>query len=233
MNNMEKIQRLKEHTRLLMQHRYVDKFLTPPIFDEAKVFIAYCLLSELELDPAVEAEYFSSILMIQSALDRHENILDEDIASHKKRRQLVVLSGDYFSSLYYLLLSRCENLDLIAKLSLAVQQINEHKSSMHHQIHKSSKEYIKKVVQIESLLYIKAAESFGLEKYIPFIERYLLISRYQSKEQRMLLNEEQLELLHSYETDLREKKIEVPLVFQREDCSINKCIENDLMLGEG
>jgi heptaprenyl diphosphate synthase len=233
MNNREKIQRLKEHTLLLMQHSYVNKFLTPPVFDEAKVYIAYCLLSELELDEAVEAEYFSSILLIQSALDRHEDILDEDIVSHKKRRQLVVLSGDYFSSLYYLLLSRCENLDLISKLSHAVQKINEHKSSMHHQIVKSNVDYIKTAGQIESLLYIKAAESFGLQKYIPFIERYLLISLYQSKEQRMSLNEDQLEFLNSCETDLREKRIEMPHVFQREDCSIYKCIENDLMLGEG
>ncbi|RZT22557.1 MULTISPECIES: heptaprenyl diphosphate synthase component 1 [Fictibacillus] len=233
MNNREKIQRLKEHTLLLMQHSYVDKFLAPPVFDEAKVYIAYCLLSELELDEAVEAEYFSSILLIQSALDRHEDILDEDIVSHKKRRQLVVLSGDYFSSLYYLLLSRCENLDLISKLSKAVQEINEHKSSMHHQINKSNVEYIKTAGQIESLLYIRAAESFGLQKYIPFIERYLLISLYQSKEQRMSLNEDQLEYLNSCETDLREKRIEMPHVFHREDCSIYKCIENDLMLGEG
>ncbi|MFE1244112.1 heptaprenyl diphosphate synthase component 1 [Fictibacillus sp. NPDC058756] len=235
MNNREKIQRLKQHTLLLMQHSYVDKFLQPPVFDEAKVFIAYCLLSELELDEAVEAEYFSSILLIQSALDRHEDILDEDIASHKKRRQLVVLSGDYFSSLYYLLLSRCENLDLISKLSNAVQKINEHKSSMHHQIKikKSSVEYIKTAGQIESLLYIKAAESFGLQKYIPFIERYLLISLYQSKEKRMSLNGDQLVFLKSCEKDLREKRVEMPHVFQREDCSIYKCIENDLLLGEG
>jgi heptaprenyl diphosphate synthase len=234
MNNREKIQRLKQHTLLLMQHSYVDKFLQPPVFDEAKVFIVYCLLNELELDEAVEAEYFSSILLIQSALDRHEDILDEDIASHKKRRQLVVLSGDYFSSLYYLLLSRCENLDLISKLSNAVQKINEHKSSMHQiKIKKSSVEYIKIAGQIESLLYLKAAESFGLQKYIPFIERYLLISLYQGTEKRMSLNEDQLVFLNSCERDLREKRVELPHVFQREDCSIYKCIENDLMLGEG
>lgn len=235
MNNMEQIQRLKQHTLILMQHSYVDKFLQPPVFDEAKVFIAYCLLSELKLDEAVEAEYFSSILLIQSALDRHEEILDEDIAPHKKRRQLVVLSGDYFSSLYYLLLSRCENLDLISKLSNAVQKINEHKSSLHHQtkIKKSSVEYIKTEGQIECLLFTKAAESFGLQQFIPFIERYLLVSRYQSKEKRVSLNEEQFAFLKSYETDLREKRVEMPCVFQKEDSSMYKCTENDLMLGEG
>jgi heptaprenyl diphosphate synthase len=235
MNNMEQIQRLKQHTLLLMQHSYVDKFLQPPVFDEAKVFIAFCILSELDLDEAVEAEYFSSILLIQSALDRHEDILDEDIASHKKRRQLVVLSGDYFSSLYYLLLSRCENLELISKLSNAVQIINELKSSLHQQtkIKKSSVEYIKTAGKIESLLYTKAAESFGLQQFIPFIEHYLLISRYQSKEKRMSLNEDQFAFLISCEKELREKRVVMPNVFQREDCSMYTCIENDLMLGEG
>jgi heptaprenyl diphosphate synthase len=235
MINMEQIQRLKQHTLLMMQHNYVDKFLQPPIFDEAKVYITYCLLSELELDEAVEAEYFSSILLIQSALDRHEEILDKDILSHKRRRQLVVLSGDHFSSLYYLLLARCENLDLISKLSDAVQKINEHKSSLQHltKIKKSSVEYIKITGQVESLLYTKAAESFSLHKFSPFIERYLLISRYQNKEMRKSLKEDQLAFLKECETDLKEKRVVMPNVFHREDCSFYKNIENDLMLGEG
>jgi heptaprenyl diphosphate synthase len=235
MNTMEQIQRLKQHTLLLMQHSYVDKYLQPPVFDEAKVFITYCLLRELQLDEAVEAEYFSSILLIQSALDRHDDILEEEVVSNKKKRQLVVLSGDYLSSLYYLLLARCENLDLISKLSDAVQKINEHKTFLHdfHQMKNNSVDYISTVGKIESLLYTKAAESFGLQKYIPFIERYLLISSYQNREMRMTLQKDQLTYLRTCETDLREKKVEMPSVFYREDCAIYKSTENDLMLGEG
>ncbi|MBY6035688.1 heptaprenyl diphosphate synthase component 1 [Fictibacillus nanhaiensis] len=234
MNTMEQIQRLKQHTLLLMQHRYVDEFLLHPVLHDAKVFITYGLLRELELDEAVEAEYFGSILLIQSALDRHDDILEPNMIAHKKKRQLVVLSGDYFSSLYYLLLSRCENLDLISHLSTAVQKINEHKTYLHLNIkNRSSMEYLKSVEQMESLLYTKAAESFGLHKYIPFIERYLLIARYQSKESRSVLNKKQLNSIKKFECDIREKKVDVPFLFTREESTMYDCFENDLLLGEG
>jgi hypothetical protein len=235
MNTMEQIQRLKKHTLLLMQHDYVESFLEPPVFDEAKVFITYCLLRELELDEAEESEYFSSVLLIQSALDRHDNILNPDVLDHKKNRQLVVLSGDYFSSLYYLLLSRCENLNLISCLSTAVQQINEQKTLLHTQSVRqiTSMDYMVSIQKIESLLYTKAAESFGLHKYIPFIERYLTISRFQKGEMRFSLNEDQLQFLKECERELREKRVEMPLLFHREDYSLDTCLENDRMLGEG
>lgn len=235
MNTMEQIQRLKQHTLLLMQHSYVERYIQPPVFSEAKVFITYCLLRELELDEAIEAEYFSSILLIQSALDRHDDISDEKITADKKKRQLVVLSGDYFSSLYYLLLSRCENLDLISQLSSAVQRINEYKAQLHMQDQSMcySVEYMKAVQQTECLLLTKAAESLGLHTYIPFIERYLLISRYQGIEERKKLSEEQLEFLVACENDLKNKEVEIPLLFHREGYSIGNWIENDLMLGEG
>jgi hypothetical protein len=235
MNTMEQIQRLKQHTLSLMQHRYVDDFLQLPAFNEAKVFITYCLLRELEMEEAVEAEIFGSIQLIQSALDRHEEILDQEIISNKKKRQLVVLSGDHFSSLYYLLLSRCENLQLVSYLSQAVQQINEQKISLHDQQMntQNSIEYMLSIGKIESLLYTKAAESFSLQKYIPFIERYLLLSRFQSVDSRSRLNEVQLSYLLQCEKEIKEKKVEIPLWFEREDCSLYDEAENDLMLGEG
>ncbi|WNB93719.1 heptaprenyl diphosphate synthase component 1 [Bacillus sp. NEB1478] len=235
MNTMEHIQRLKQHTLLLMQHSYVSEYIPLPALNEAKVFITYCLLQELEMEEAVETEIFSSILMIQSALDRHEEILNQEVISNKKKRQLVVLSGDYFSSLYYLLLSRCENLQLISYLSQAVQKINEHKTMLHNQNSKqhSGLEFIEIVGQIESLLYTKAAESLGLQKYIPFIERYLLLSHYQNNRMRNSLNEKQSAYLKKCETDIKEKNVEIPKLVERENGSMHEEIENDLMLGEG
>jgi heptaprenyl diphosphate synthase len=236
MNTMEQIQRLKKHTRFLMQHNYVEEVLQLPVFNESKVFITYCLLRELEMDEAIEAEIFASIFMIQSALDRHEEILDQSTMSSNRNRQLVVLSGDYFSSLYYLLLSKCENLQLISYLSSAVQQINEWKSLMHHeqQNRRNSIEYMESVGKIESLLFSKSAESFGLHKYIPFIERYLLLTYFQANGRKNSLNDKQLSYLQQCEIDIKEKRVDIPLLFAREHAStFYSEEENDLMLGEG
>jgi heptaprenyl diphosphate synthase len=235
MNTMEKIQRLKQHTYSLMRHLYVEDYIQPPVFDEAKVFVAYSLLSELGLDETAEAEYFSAILLIQSALDRHERILDEDVASHKKRRQLIVLSGDYFSSLYYSLLSNCEDIQLISSLSKAVQNINENKARLHDPstLPVNSTEWLKTVLRIESLLYTNAARSFGLHKYNEFIETYLLLSRYPNHETRRALSDEQLTHLKKCETLIRAEEFEMPLLFAREGWHRFCFMENDLMLGEG
>jgi heptaprenyl diphosphate synthase len=235
MNINEQIQRLKKHTYDLMRHRFVEEYILPPAFNEAKVFVAYSLLSELQLDEAVEAEYFSAILMIQSALDRHENILDEEIKSHKKRRQLVVLSGDYFSSLYYSLLANCENIHLISALSKAVKSINECKAQLHDRssLQTQSIEWLKTVQKVESLLYTKAASSLGLQKYNRFIENFLLLSCFQSTNERRLLTEEQLLFIRSLEAMMTGDHLEKPLLFERDEWSKLYFMENDLMLGEG
>ncbi|MDQ0188495.1 heptaprenyl diphosphate synthase component 1 [Alicyclobacillus cycloheptanicus] len=77
--------------------------------------------------PAAKAQVIlEALLLLQQGLSIH----DEVDGQPDRRRQLLVLAGDYDSSQYYHLLARAGQLSLIAALSDAVCRVNEAKMTL-------------------------------------------------------------------------------------------------------
>ncbi|EIT86586.1 heptaprenyl diphosphate synthase component I [Fictibacillus macauensis ZFHKF-1] len=170
----EKVDQLNEYVKQTMKHSFLKEYVTNPILNQDKGILAYCLLKEADLSDEKLQENYAAIMLVQQALDTHETILH--ITSHQiKERQLTVLAGDYYSSLYYYMLSHCEDIPLIRSLSIGIQDVNEQKMSLFYASEEASNQAAI-VKNIESALLRQVALYVGKKEYIPFIEDYLLIT---------------------------------------------------------
>lgn len=98
-----------------------------------KLTLLYLLLrAQGERSPELEAACTATML-VQLGLDIHEKVTNrEESALHKIRnRQLQILAGDYFSSRYFLLLSRYGMIDKIRQLAVSIKGINQQKALLY------------------------------------------------------------------------------------------------------
>ncbi|MCT8138888.1 heptaprenyl diphosphate synthase component 1 [Anaerobacillus sp. CMMVII] len=99
----EEIKQIKERFYERIKHPYINKFIEDPNLDEDRLFLLYSMLEEQKLAKKSLNEYIITTLLVQAALDTHETVSTSSVSSDrvKKERQLSVLAGDYYSSLYY------------------------------------------------------------------------------------------------------------------------------------
>ncbi len=128
--------------------------------------------------------YVVTIMLVQIALDTHERVSnkagEEEIGFHKCR-QLTVLAGDYYSGLYYYLLSMNRDIVLIRALAEGIKEINEHKIMLYQKAHETTDDIMKSIVTIESALLQKTCDHFQLSHWKPFITYVLGGNRLQKE----------------------------------------------------
>ncbi len=118
---------LKNDIEKAIYHPYLFQHIEPPIIDDEKLLLL-CSITK-ETDKKIRKEQIISTVLVQTALDIHERILYIDlITNNHKERQLTVLAGDYFSSLYYERLTAINNQELIRLLADGIREINELKT---------------------------------------------------------------------------------------------------------
>src|SRR5699024_11653277 len=83
----------------------------------------------------MKQQHMTSIMLVQIALDTHEKIPNQhqEWVMNETEKQLSVLAGEYYSGLYYLLLSEIEDINMIKTLATAIQQINEQKMKLFYE----------------------------------------------------------------------------------------------------
>ncbi|WP_349407571.1 heptaprenyl diphosphate synthase component 1 [Pseudalkalibacillus sp. SCS-8] len=162
-----------------LQHPYLMRYIDQPVIDEDKLLLTYIILNEKELAEEDLDKYAISTMLVQIALDTHESITsNEVIADHdKKNRQLTVLAGDYYSSLYYYLLSDMKDLSMIRTLAQAIQEINENKMQYYKNDHQSIENSMENIHRIESSLLLKTADHFHLPLWKGIADEFLFMKR--------------------------------------------------------
>lgn len=139
-----------------IQHTYLDENIQKPAIDETKIALLYTTMKQSPLSKPKIEQYILSTMFVQMALDTHEivplkNDRNENNLNQKKR-QLKVLAGDYYSGLYYSLLSETEDFPVIHILATAIKEINEYKMKLYYDKLISFDEAIYLLMKIESLL---------------------------------------------------------------------------------
>ncbi len=121
---------IREKLMVKLRHPYFINYIEEPFIDEEKIALLYGALKGANLHIEQIEHYVVTIMLVQIALDTHERVSNkagEEANESHKRRQLTVLAGDYYSGLYYYLLSMNRDIVLIRALAEGIKEINEHK----------------------------------------------------------------------------------------------------------
>jgi hypothetical protein len=149
------------------------------MIDRDKLMIYYLLFRHQETKESA-AVCAKSVMVAEIGLNTHESMttvkqIDKDLI---KKRQLTVLSGDFYSALYYYSLARQSNLEVVKWVAQAIQSFNVRKCSFFYSTSRLSwSEFIESVKKIESALVEKIAAQLGLTHTIPLLNDFFLIKR--------------------------------------------------------
>ncbi|MDC3424797.1 heptaprenyl diphosphate synthase component 1 [Aquibacillus sp. 3ASR75-11] len=158
---LTELKQIKKEIEEEIQHSYLEKYVKNPVIDEDKLFLLTSIIDNTSFANSTKRQYIITTMLVQIALDTHDLVVskkEEEPVLTTKTRQLTVLAGDYYSGLYYHLLSRMDDIPMISALASAIKEINEYKMNLYHRNTGSFQEYLDDLMQIESLLIQRVAE---------------------------------------------------------------------------
>lgn len=145
-----------------LEHHYLDSYIQKPKVSEEKLAFLTHIINNTNLSKVKKTQYIVTTMLVQVALDIHDTVPissdAEESDVEKTTKQLTVLAGDYYSGLYYLLLSETEDINMISNLATAIREINELKMQLYYKDISSFNHFIYVIEQIDSLLIKSVAE---------------------------------------------------------------------------
>ncbi|MDG5787604.1 heptaprenyl diphosphate synthase component 1 [Evansella sp. AB-P1] len=162
-----------------VKHSYLQKYLEDPLIDEDQATFLYLMLKDKTLDSSYISHCIVTTTLVQAALDTHElvtvNNLENDTL--KKKRQLTVLAGDYYSSLYYFILSTVNDVSLMRVLAKSIQEINESKMNVYIGQEAKEDSFIHDIKVIDSILLRNIADLFQLTEWKEIVDEFFFYKR--------------------------------------------------------
>jgi heptaprenyl diphosphate synthase len=176
------IRQLKDLIDDKLRQTVLVEHIKHPVIDEYKLLFLDYLFKTTSLAQNTKEKLLVSVMLVQIALDIHEDIPnDEDIPVFGVDHQLAILAGDYYSGLYYHLLSEIEEHEFITLLATAIKHINELKMKVFFLQDESPEEYMELLKQIHTRLIYYVAEYVQVETEVPVIEEFLFMTHLLNK----------------------------------------------------
>ncbi|GAA0135552.1 hypothetical protein YSY43_23920 [Paenibacillus sp. YSY-4.3] len=170
--------RITEMAQKYVGYDMITNHTALPEHPVARVRLLYMFLN-IRDNGKVRAHETSALaaFLVQLGLDTHD-MIDVDSTCKEERsmrsRQLKVLAGDYFSSLFYELLAKAGQIELVSSMSTAICDVNRLKVGLYNKLKKllPTEEYLKECTQIKMGLF----QSFShlLDKPLQNLWRLLL-----------------------------------------------------------
>lgn len=209
--------RIKNKIQQLIYDPFVWKHIDEPVIDEDKIAIFAFILKQTEVDVSKQEEYIQSAMLMQIALDTHEKVsnqMEHEEPAILRTRQLEILAGDYFSSLYYHLVANTEDIMFIREFSQGVKDVNEAKVMLYLHTGDTVEECINQLLRIETSLVIKTAEFFNVNTHNDLIRYFLVLKRLLVEKER-LVNNQSSKFIHALRSIVIPKN-ELALIDQNE-----------------
>ncbi|WP_227395270.1 heptaprenyl diphosphate synthase component 1 [Jeotgalibacillus aurantiacus] len=175
------IEETVQHIAKQLHHPYLHKTIGTPEIDMDRLSLLMLPFFLKKTYTSRDQSYVSTAILIQQALDTHEKVSAEK--SSLKSRQLTVLAGDYYSGLYYKILSGIPDIELIRKIAYSIQEINEYKIEITSNRCNSVEQFLKRLGDIESSIITGVFEHLSFTEMIPLAKKLLLIKRLQKEEE--------------------------------------------------
>lgn len=171
------IAQLKSMVEEKIQNTYLNNYIKNPVIDEEKLFVLYAVFKNTSMSTFKKEQYIITTMLVQTALDTHEQVpVDNQSPDEIERvtKQLTVLAGDYFSGLYYLILSEMQAFEMIHTLASVIKEINEYKMQLYYNETASLTSYMHDLKKINSLLIQRVADYVNESVLNPIIEDWLI-----------------------------------------------------------
>jgi heptaprenyl diphosphate synthase len=172
---------MKENILQKISLPYLQKYIQTPNIDEDMLLLIISMLEHHGLTELEMEDFIVTPMLIQIALDTHETISNSnskgETESNLKQRQLTVLGGIYYSSLYYKILSNTNNLAMIRQLAEGIKDINEHKILLYQKDFDGIEKLMNSIMKVESSLIKKLADYFHETKWNEISCHFLFMKR--------------------------------------------------------
>ncbi len=176
----EALNRLITRIRNSADNRYVRETMGEVQIPVFFVQVLVWLLSERPKETKKVELYIIASTLLKMGIDMHEQILVKPRHDDERWQQLAILSGDHYSSLFYLHLARYQEAEGIRYLSDATCRINEWKMSLHELINGEEFSDPKKAwfyfEKISSELVSVLADFFHLEEELKILAAAALVT---------------------------------------------------------
>lgn len=136
-----------------------------PEFPVPRVGLLYTFLNHRDKGSSRTAEICSlAAFLVQLGMDTHDRIDTEKGQKSEitmRSRQLKVLAGDYFSSVFYELLAKIDEIDMVSAMSSAICEVNRLKVKLYTGLQRMippAEDYITQNVQVKMGLFLSFSQ---------------------------------------------------------------------------
>lgn len=180
-----KLSELKNKIEQNLDYPYLSQYIKKPEIDSDKLLLLLSFLDSLELPFSDKDNYALTTMLLQIALDTHDQVTNAAMdESNQRNIQLTVLAGTYFSGLYYRILAKQNDIDVIRVLSQGVEIINDHKIMFYQQDFDGIDKLISSLAKIEASLFKQLANYFRAKHWEDLVSNFFLLRRLISEKEK-------------------------------------------------
>jgi heptaprenyl diphosphate synthase len=179
-NIIDIVAEVKEQLQIELNHPYVKRFIHHPIIDEDKLLYLCSFLQHASVKEEQLKVYVVSVMLVQIALDTHDLVSTEPVMNDQhllQERQLTVLAGVHYSSLYYYYLSKNGFIQFMRETASAIKIINVEKMKYYKQEFQSVDDMMNSLFVIETALIQSVCSYFRNEEWKRLLAHALFIKR--------------------------------------------------------